>query len=653
MAAQIVADFTNIDPFSSSNVNKASFNAEGLKCELKTLESRPNWKGEIVVLEVGSKKHLDTPSSKVQESALVLVRYYGRNRETLYTELKIYSPYLKKAFKDIIPDFKGYNIENQPIVLYDGLHYFFHYRQEFQEYGRNLEDQAAIEHLMFALTYMYSELEPELYSYYNYVEAPVTVPSIDFPNLWMVFKPGDHVYGNIAGSERVLRVISVRRADNDSSRWSIEGQAIRFDGRDLGYSTEKITINKYGGYVPLANLSYKPLSYLPDKKSISERMIERGRKFIRLRERQHYEYEGAVEALDGAERQQTDTDDGYVSHLYKTIVKSRIVIDAERFYQAAPSRQLGNFRKTIPKRNEEHLRLKDEDYLICCHTALGFSLADRKWCIFEVDLVKDVDYNVTAFENLMLDEKYKQMISALIKVHTEVQLSFDDVIKGKGKGLIFLLHGIPGVGKSLTAGMKRAEERIFITVFSTDDDIESVADSCKRPLYTITAGDLGTSAADVELGMGKALRLAERWNAIVLIDEADVFLEQLLLRLLEYYQGIMFLATNRIESFDQAFQSRVHLAVKYPALSSTFRKNLWRIFLHKASPGFSLEWLDPESLERLANEDLNGRQIKNIARTAYALAVSEHTALNFTHVEIALSAVQAFKSDCNEVVMKD
>ncbi|KAL8878015.1 MAG: hypothetical protein Q9198_004089 [Flavoplaca austrocitrina] len=289
-----------------------------------------------------------------------------------------------------------------------------------------------------------------------------------------------------------------------------------------------------------------------------------------------------------------------------------------------------------------------------------------RWCIFEVDLVKDVDYNVTAFENLMLDEKYKQMISALIKVHTEVQLSFDDVIKGKGKGLIFLLHGIPGVGKSLKAGTKRAEERIFITVFSTDEEIESVADTCKRPLYTVTAGDLGTSAADVELGMGKALRLAERWNAIVLIDEADVFLEQrktsdlvrnglvsVLLRLLEYYQGIMFLATNRIESFDQAFQSRVHLAVKYPALSSTFRKNLWRIFLQKASPGFSLEWLDSESLERLASEDLNGRQIKNIALTAYALAVSESTALNFTHIEIALSAVQAFKSDCDEVVMRD
>ena len=176
---------------------------------------------------------------------------------------------------------------------------------------------------MFALTYMYSELEPELYSYYNYVDAPVTIPSIGFPNLWMVFKPGDHVYGNIAGSERVLRVISIRKADNDVSGWSIEGQAMGFDGRDFGYSMEKITINKYCGYVPSANLTYRPLSYLPDRKSISERMIERGRKYIRLRERQHYEYEGAVEALDGAERQQTDRDDGYVPHLYKTILSRK------------------------------------------------------------------------------------------------------------------------------------------------------------------------------------------------------------------------------------------------------------------------------------------------------------------------------------------
>ena len=116
------------------------------------------------------------------------------------------------------------------------------------------------------------------------------------------------------------------------------------------------------------------------------------------------------------------------------------------------------------------------------------------------------------------------------------------------------------------------------------------------------------------------------------------------LRILEYYQGIMFLTTNRIDSVDDAFKSRIHLAVMYPALSVTSRKSLWEIFLRKASPGSSLQWLKPETLERLANEDLNGRQIKNIARISATLAASEGSALRFAHIETALKALQAFDS---------
>ena len=117
------------------------------------------------------------------------------------------------------------------------------------------------------------------------------------------------------------------------------------------------------------------------------------------------------------------------------------------------------------------------------------------------------------------------------------------------------------------------------------------------------------------------------------------------LRVLEYYQGIMFLTTNRIGSFDDAFKSRIHLAIKYPALSPASRKSLWRMFLRKASPGSSLEWLNSELLERITNEDLNGRQIKNIARTAATLAAAEKSAIRFAHIETALKAMQAFDSD--------
>ena len=124
------------------------------------------------------------------------------------------------------------------------------------------------------------------------------------------------------------------------------------------------------------------------------------------------------------------------------------------------------------------------------------------------------------------------------------------------------------------------------------------------------------------------------------------------LRILEYYQGIMFLTTNRIVSFDDAFKSRIHLAVMYPALSLTSRKNLWEMFLHKVSQGSSIEWLNAESLERIANENLNGRQIKNIARTAAMLAAGEGSPLRFAHIETALEATQAFDSNIAADVAK-
>jgi len=80
-----------------------------------------------------------------------------------------------------------------------------------------------------------------------------------------------------------------------------------------------------------------------------------------------------------------------------------------------------------------------------------------------------------------------------------------DVVKGKGKGLIILLHGAPGVGKTSTA--------------------ECVASNAGRPLFPITCGDLGAETAqEVEANLEKFFSLARKWDCVLLLDEADVFL---------------------------------------------------------------------------------------------------------------------------------
>jgi hypothetical protein len=112
---------------------------------------------------------------------------------------------------------------------------------------------------------------------------------------------------------------------------------------------------------------------------------------------------------------------------------------------------LNNGDRIKPNANELS-RLSDEDFLICHYLAPGFSLGEKRWCLFYVNLIVDVVYNSNAFDCLLLPDAQKQMIHSMVKVHTDPRLSFDDIIAGKGKGMIALLHGEPGVGKTLTAG---------------------------------------------------------------------------------------------------------------------------------------------------------------------------------------------------------
>lgn len=134
--------------------------------------------------------------------------------------------------------------------------------------------------------------------------------------------------------------------------------------------------------------------------------------------------------------------------------------------------------------------------------------------------------------------------------------------------------------------------------------------------------------------------MASTWNAVLLIDEADIFLEarslhdlernslvSIFLRVLEYYEGILFLTSNRVATFDAAFKSRIHVPLKYGDLSFESRKRIWANFLKKVGKGVEggeeVLGVDvkEEEIEVLAKAEINGRQIKNVIRTAKSLAV--------------------------------
>lgn len=99
----------------------------------------------------------------------------------------------------------------------------------------------------------------------------------------------------------------------------------------------------------------------------------------------------------------------------------------------------------------DQANLRDEDVTTCPPYIEGYSLAKKLWGEFEVAKLQEVEFDMDAFSKLVLEERTKQLISSLVQSREGRKLEFDDHIKGKGKGLIFLLHGPPGVGKTLTA----------------------------------------------------------------------------------------------------------------------------------------------------------------------------------------------------------
>ncbi|EHA23804.1 hypothetical protein ASPNIDRAFT_129504, partial [Aspergillus niger ATCC 1015] len=210
----------------------------------------------------------------------------------------------------------------------------------------------------------------------------------------------------------------------------------------------------------------------------------------------------------------------------------------------------------------------------------------------------------------------------------------------KGKGLVAVLHGPPGTGKTLTA--------------------EGIAELLKRPLYMVSAGELGTDPRTLEAELNKILDIAHSWGAVLLLDEADIFLEKrtiqdihrnalvsIFLRLLEYFQGILFLTTNRVETFDDAFQSRIHVALRYGELTTKAKRSVWKMFLERvqAKEGVQTATFNEKDFDLLARHNLNGRQIKNSVRTAQALAVNEQTPLSMEHIRRVLEVAETFDRD--------
>jgi SpoVK/Ycf46/Vps4 family AAA+-type ATPase len=192
-----------------------------------------------------------------------------------------------------------------------------------------------------------------------------------------------------------------------------------------------------------------------------------------------------------------------------------------------------------------------------------------------------------------------------------------------------------------------------------------------KPLFSISTSDIGLAPADVEHNLDALFELAARWHAVLLFDEADVFLESrsshtsnltrnalvsVLLRVLEYYSGILILTTNRINQFDIAVQSRVNLGIKYNNLTMVQKQCIFSQFIDSIPEDMIddkegiVRWFkeDPDAIEWL--EPLNGRQVRNVLFSAGNLAQKDGEMLRVDHIQTMAKHTARFQGDLKAVV---
>lgn len=308
----------------------------------------------------------------------------------------------------------------------------------------------------------------------------------------------------------------------------------------------------------------------------------------------------------------------------------------------------------------------EEELIIASPVVLGFAFSEKLWLEFSLSGIEEIHWNAEAFDSLVLPDKIKSNLKGLVSSHRfNAARTIDDVIQGKGKGLNVVLHGPPGVGKTLTG--------------------ESIAEYLRCPLYAVSAGELGTNSGSLERDLNRIMDITHSWGAILLLDEADVFLEarqphdihrnslvSVFLRLTEYYQGILFLTTNRVETFDEAFQSRIHMGIRYENLKPAARKKIWQHHVGKvekmtveqdATRGKGkMKPFTEADFNELSKKNMNGRQvrvlflaltwallmtgqIKNTVKTGQSIALSEKATFSMEHLKRVLEVAQAFEDD--------
>ncbi|KAH9205623.1 hypothetical protein DL95DRAFT_490425 [Leptodontidium sp. 2 PMI_412] len=586
--------------------------------------------------------------------------------------VEIRSKHLMDMFRKISDYYPEQNLDLDTLTFPEPQRFLFHNLPAFRGYVEApTSDAATINHtkvLLAALGKVDSGEDSVIKAVKSLEENIIGHRKISFKNVWIVYKPGTvvvdrksvehgvraYIVHSLDGQERTLRKGGqVAYSVLWVNCWSICYNEVGFFTR----RTVRLPVEPFQGSIDVESLDVVPLQYHPESDDLKATLILRGRKYWALKGRNYMEYStGPKNTLvdnNTAIRVMIDLAAYKAQQKRNAKASEQTQMQGDRDSLFGDSYNKGSeiqeFHNTVdnsedPPELQHRSRLlnctsetpsiksggtetlyrqcaymheddtpSDEQLMLCESHVMGYSFREKDWGTYAVDKLFKVEFQKTSFDKLVMNKHYKDVVRAMVASHVEKDTNqLKDLVKGKGQGA------------------------------------ECIADLYERPLIAITCGDIGTNPDVLEAKLQDVFRQAEEWGAVLLLDEADVFLAErnleslernalvsIFLRTLEYFNGILFLTTNRIGTLDEAFQSRLHVTLGLSALSVEDRKSVWYNFLAglKHLSKDARRALIKKSRSDWAQQPLNGRQIRNCVRTALVLARKEEVPVNESHFE--------------------
>jgi hypothetical protein len=607
----------------------------GSVTKVKLLQERYNKDGDQETVEVDE---LNVHRGADAQFAGVVRQVYTKENKLETTWMTISSPHILKAFREVVGSYPTLPVDfTQPFDMEAPFYVLHHYWDELDAYRLELSEEEARSHLDVLLDYMHKGLGKER----QVMQAMLAKQQINFEYFWCLYRPGDLIVTYLKGHPWLMETTRTFYEDDPKCGKFLRVEAVHadYDGTNVGdskYSFKMTQRSIFGQANPvdIKGLPVYPWKFVNASDELERSIISRGEIFIQLQGISIKHYTGLADHLKNAPPSYWHPEMDEFDPVWMPYTESgRVIIDRKTF-------QEDHYNGT---QCAKKIDLTDRDRLLCPPFVYGFSVSRKEWCRFYIDSISDTTWKTDAFKSLILPQKQLNIINALVSSHR-----FPDDARNeseqKGKGLVALLHGPPGSGKTLTA--------------------ECAAEETQRALFSTSMSELNryNDAYWFELELKKVLRLATIWKAVVLFDEADVFLEArgdktstgdaaarnalvaVFLRHLEYFSGIVFLTTNRIHVFDAAMKSRVHLALGYSAPDTDSRRLIWAHTFSNLPEEERGNELDA-AVEGLSQTTLNGREISNIVTTARTLARFEKVPLNRAHIENVLGVRLEFEEN--------